>query len=72
MNKLAFWMMMFIGLMLCFLKYEIGSFVAIEKPYMAIMNFGLGLIAFTILIYGTPNGFIRGLKNMRKKDSADK
>ena len=40
MNKLAFWMMMFIGLMLCFLKYEIGSFVAIEKPYMAIMKFG--------------------------------
>ena len=72
MNKLAFWVMIFIGLMLCFLKYEIDSFVDIEKQYLVIINFGLYLIAFTIAIYGTPNGFIKGFKNMKKDNSANK
>jgi hypothetical protein len=69
MNKFLFWFYMFIGLMLCFFKFEVGQYVTIDKPYMAIMNLILALIVISVLVYGTPNGFIRGFKNMKKGEN---
>jgi len=71
MNKLAFWFFMVFGFMCWFLRtvaIEVSSFDGATK---LLTNWGLTLVVLMVIIYGTPNGFIKGLKNMGK-DKANK
>jgi hypothetical protein len=72
MSKFIFWLYMFIVAMILFLKYEIGSFADIPNGAMSLMNIILTIIVAMVVYYGTPNGFIKGLKNMRKDKHANK
>ncbi len=62
MNKLTFWFMIFLGCMFAFFKYGVGSNLELDSIYKIILNLGIWTVCFSILYYGTPNGFIRGFK----------
>jgi len=72
MKKLAFWFLLFFGFMCWFLRavaIEVNGFDGATKM---ITNLGITVVILCIVIYGTPNGFIRGLKNRHKGDGAQK
>lgn len=66
MNKLAFWFLIFFGCMCAFFKYEVGSHFELESTFKILLNLGLWTVCFSIIYYGTPNGFIKGIRNMKK------
>jgi len=72
MKKLTFWFMMFLGCMFAFLKYGAGSNLGLDSVHKIILNLGLWTVCFYVLYYGTPNGFIKGLLNMKKGEDTKK
>ena len=71
MNKLGFWLLMVFGFMCWFLRavaIEVGSYNGEAKLLTTI---GLTVVVLAVLIFGTPNGFIKGFANMGK-DKANK